>query len=456
MVEQLYALLHHLTVLAIIFMLALLGVAGIRVQAKEARRYKDGGLAAAPKGKAHGIIMGKNKLGRLVYSPTGREGHVCVFGGSGQGKTAAILIPTLRSWTGPFFCIDISGDIATNVTPTKSLRFEPSSRETVPYNVFALIDELEGDTDAQNEQLEKLAYLIMPDIPNASDASLFFNTEGRKILTGVLIAFYHAGLDFAEICRKIVGLGWRDLFRELDSQACEVASMYISSFKGTSEQNTGGCKQAVDAAVKLFALNKAVANALRRPRSGEASFTPRTLETTSVFMVVPDNLLDVYGPLMNIVISQSLTYFSTRTIGAKPTILFALDEFASLGKMDIIGALQKLRKRSVRLLVISQSMADLDRVYGETERKSMMANYRYQVVLGAADTETQEYFAKLIGHKKENTVSTTHGAGTSYTEREERVYAVEPEELGRLKKELIVIHPGGHERLQKAFYFKGQ
>ena len=63
--------------------------------------------------EAHGIIFGK--LGRkVVYSPVNDEGSVGVFSSTGTGKTTAIGIPTLRSWTGTSFTIDISGDICDN------------------------------------------------------------------------------------------------------------------------------------------------------------------------------------------------------------------------------------------------------------------------------------------------------------------------------------------------------
>ena len=36
--------------------------------------------------------------------------------------------------------------------------------------------------------------------------------------------------------------------------------MFISSFVGASEQNTAGCKQAADDALKLFAANEKIKN----------------------------------------------------------------------------------------------------------------------------------------------------------------------------------------------------
>ena len=145
-----------------------------------------------------------------------------------------------------------------------------------------------------------------------------------------------------------------------------------------------------------------------------------------------------------------------RPLDAKTPILLALDEFASLGKLDITPALRKARKRHTRIMVLTQSMADLDLIYGKEERASMMANFAFKAVLGAADTDTQEYFSKLIGMadaaKESRTLSGL--APSSRTITTEQRYAVEPCSLANLGNNLILLHPGGYTRLRKAFYFK--
>lgn len=410
-------------------------------------------LKTARKGNAHGIIFGK-KGGRIVYSPADRDGHVAVFGGSGLGKTSALLIPTLRSWTGTSFTIDISGDICKNVDMPNKLVYEPANPDSTPYNIFAPVDALNSEDD-QNEALEQLAFLLMPDSEKMSDASQFFNTEGRKILTAALIAFYHEGMDFVPICEKIISNSWKDLFNAIDETGYTKGIQYINSFAGASEQNTAGCKQSADAAVKLFATNERIKRTIRRSGQNEPVFSPSTLETNNVFVVVDDSKLKLYAPLLHIITAQSLEYFSNRSNDSEITILFCLDEFASLGKMEITDALRKLRKKHVRIMLLSQSMADLDLIYGKDERMAMMNNFKFKAVLGADDTDTQEYFAKLIGYKTTQKHSKSKSDRmTTYTEAESREWAIEPADLARLGKDLILLHPDGFMRLRKNFYFK--
>lgn len=410
-------------------------------------------LKKASKTKAKGIIFGK-KGHSLIYSSTDREGHVAVFGGSGLGKTSALLIPTLRSWDGTSFTIDISGDICRNVDMPRKMIYEPANPNSVPYNIFGTIDRME-DEDNQNEALEEIAFLLMPDNEKMSDTSKFFQVEGRKILTAALIAFYHVGMDFIPICEKIVRSGWKDLFRAIDEIGYEKATQYINSFEGASEQNTAGCKQACDMVLKLFATNEKVKKTIRRPFDGDLDFLPARIENHNVFVLVEDSKLKLYAPLLHVITAQSLEYFSQRSSEKKHTILFCLDEFASLGKMEITDALRKLRKKRIRIMMLTQSMADIDLIYGRDERMAMMNNYRFKVVLGASDTDTQEYFAKLIGYTDTKTHSKSRNAKqVTHTESEAKEWAIEPAELDRLKKDLVLLHPDGYMKLKKNYYYK--
>lgn len=400
-----------------------------------------------------GIIFGKYKH-QYFYSPTNDEGHVLVVGGSGSGKTSAILIPTLQHWTGTSLTIDISGDICKNVRMDNKLIYEPINPDTVPYDVFSPIDQLE-DEDSQNEALEQLAFLLMPEDDTMSDSGKFFRTEGRKILTASLIAFYHQNMDFIPICEKIVSSSWQVLFRSIDNTGYQPAIQYINSFEGASPQNTAGCKQACDSVLKLFATNQKIKHAIHRPAEGEESFSPSALEGKNIFLVIPDSKLKLYAPLLHLIASQCMEFFSDRSNDAKNTILFCLDEFASLGHMDIIDALRKYRKKHIRIIILTQSTADIDLIYGRAERSAMLNNFKYKVVLNADDTDTQEYFSKLIGYSITQRQSISKSSKqTTRTKSDSREWTVEPADLARLGDDLILLYPGGYKKLKKCFYYK--
>lgn len=408
--------------------------------------------------QAHGIIFGK-KMKKVVYSPEDSEGSVGVFSASGTGKTSAVCIPTLRSWTGTSFTIDISGDICKNCPdmPHK-LIYDPTSDVTAVYNVFGVIDDI-ADFDGKNEALEQLAFLIMPPCENANENAKFFLDNGRKILTASLIAFYHSGFDFVDICKKIVSSSWKDLFAEIDKTQNETAIMLINGFSGASEQNTAGCKQSADDACKLFATNAKIQKSIKRPSENEESITPKKLESHNIFVIVDDPLLKLYAPVLHIITAQIMQYISSRDLSNKTPILLCLDEFASLGKLEILEALRKYRKRHCRVLIMTQNLADLEIIYGAAETRAIMANLKYKLLLGGlGEVESQEYFAKLIGYKTVKKISTSKNAQTvTQNESEAKEYIIEPAQLDRLGNDnLILIHSenDGYLKLNKAYYFK--
>lgn len=404
-----------------------------------------------------GVVFGKEKNGTTVYSPAADEGHIAVFGGSGSGKTSAILIPTLRCWPGTSLTIDISGDISSNVDCPNKLIYEPGNPFSVPYDIFAAIDEMD-DEDDQNEALSKIAYLLIPEIPDASANAKYYQDGGRNILTAALIAFYHSGKDFIEICKIISSNTPEQLFKAISEEGSEIANYYISNFQGVHPQNVSGCKQTCETAVNFFATTKKLWNSIRRPEPGETAFTPAAIEKHNVFVLIPDVKTDVYGPLMGIITSQTLAYLSARPT-VEQNVLLCLDEFASLGKLDIVGGLRKLRKKRVRIMILTQNLTDLEDVYGRGAHRSMLSNFAFTAILGVNETETQEYLAKLIGQEEKERISTTSGAGllgrpSSVTRTREKDFIIQPSELAHLGDELILLSPDGYSRLKKAYYFR--
>lgn len=445
-------------VLACISLLLLLFLQG-RGKVKSNNQKKLLNLKWGKRGKAHGIIFGRIKS-KVLYSEVSQEQHAFVCAGTGKGKTSSLLIPTLRSWTGSSLTIDISGDISKNCPDMESkIVFEPEDNETIPYDVFSMIDKMNNE-DQQNEALCQLAILLLPEHPGMNDNALFFLKNGRKILSSAFIAFYHRGLDFCEICRKVVSSSWQNLFNEIDETGDQEAILYINGFVGANEANTSGCYQQAVEAVDLFATNRNVINSVRRPSKGEMALQPDCIETNNIFVIVQDEKLELYSPLMNIIVSQFMQYISSRMVekGKSKTILLALDEYASL-HIDsgmILEATRKYRKRLCRLMILTQNLADLVILYGQEVTRGLIGNFDYKVLLGGiGDLESLETFAKLIGYKETTKRSVSKSStGTSRTESEDREFIIEPSELDRLGDKAILISPEGHFILDKNFYYK--
>ncbi len=400
-----------------------------------------------------GIVFGR-RFGRWIFSPTDDEGHVGVFSGTGTGKTYTVGVPTLQRWRGTAFVIDISGDICRKVKGRK-LVFDIEDPTSLPYNVFADIDQMESD-NAKLEGLRKLSLLVMPDpLHFGSGAERFFHEGGRKIFTASLIAGYFSGEDFIPICRRTANSAWRDLFEWIDDSGNAEARAYINEFEGQKDADISGCKSNCDRAIDLFAHSEVLQQIVRRPHDGEDYIIPSKVEGTSIYCCVPDVDLKYYSPLVNIITAQIMQYISGRKASRKTRqILLFLDEFSSfrLAADVVLEALQKYRKKRCRVMIMTQNIADLNRLYGNDTARSLLSNMAFKVLLGGLDDpESARYFADIIGYRKARRISygTTEAGGhltigptsRSTTTSENREYVIEPADLDRIgRQKMILLH----------------
>lgn len=424
-------------------------------------KEKEKKMDRAKIGHGHGMIFGldpKNK-NYEIFSDCVEEGHAGIFSATGTGKTSSIGIPTLRSWTGTSFVIDISGDLCKNCLDIKNkLIYEPENMNTTPYDIFWVIDQLPNEA-LKNQAIEELCYLLKPAENSGNAAAKYYQDGGRKILIAAFIAYYHQGIDFDDICTLIKRSSYQDLFNAIDASGNQTAIYYINGFQDVSENNIGGCKESADDAITLFATNTYVRQSLRRSND---AINPAKIETDHIFVALDDASTDVLQPLLNIITSQMMQYISRRVVNTNsPRILLYLDEYASL-KLDstmILSALRKYRKRLCRIMILTQNTADLDLLYGHDTTRVIMGNLKYKCLLGGLnEPDSQEYFGKLLGYNKAQTRSKSKNSRqVTVTEGEQREYIIEPADLDRQGDDTVILIVQGIKKpifLKKNYYFK--
>lgn len=410
------------------------------------------GLSLAKVDSAEGIILGKYWQWRL-FSPTRAEAHIAVLGGSGSGKTSCIGIPTLRKWQGNFFAIDISGDIthaiSNDVPAIIYSPLEPRPLSKTCYDPFYEIDKI-IDSYERNTALCNIAHYLIKDEPGRKhDAGAWYDASGRDILKAAFLAFYEQGDDFVEIAKKVVNNDYETLFRLINECGNDEASTYLNKFQPLRPQDIGGCFESAQSALLPFTNPVLDSWVGRSDQTGRPSFGPSTLEEYNIIFVLPDKKREQFAPLTELLVNQFFDYLAGRDLAAKQKILFFLDEFASFPNIDISPALQKFRKRNVRIMLLFQSLAQLDRNYGISTRQEIIDNIGITAVCKLNNVETQEYFSKKAGSKI--TFRSSHTSSGSSTSMEVKNRAIEPEAFERLRRTLIIFSGGQYLRAFKAF-----
>jgi len=320
------------------------------------------------------------------------DGHILVCGGAGSGKSSSIAMPSILAWQSPIFAVDIKGELSAGTQNRTAPRkiFNPICHDTQGFDPFYLLRGSNNPAQAAHE----IAAAIVPEPANLKDP--FWVRAAQNLLTGFMLHYHHEGYDFVdtmtEILSKPVDLHIKYILMGTRSTA---SRLYISQFATLEGKTLGGIFAELSSNIIIFTADRHIMAALRK----ENIITPRDLEHgIDVFLSIPEDKLEQWRPLLTLITNQFLKHFERRPEKTAKPILFLLDEFPRLGKIDMIATgLTTLRSKKITICIIIQSLAQLDFLYGSALRRIILDNCAYKAILGASDAETQEYFSRLVG-----------------------------------------------------------
>ena len=413
-------------------------------------------VALASAGDVSGFVFGK-KGGKYVTMPEATDGHVLVIGGAGSGKTAGVAIPTLMSWRERVFAIDIKGEL---YQKTKAARteaqikvFNPTDPNAHGYDPFFVLKH----SAEVPEEARALALSICPLPAEVKDP--FWIQSAQNMLTGFLVYFFHKDFSFSETMKAIKSRGVKKLITEIMEGEDEQAIAEVSQFDGMDDKTLSGVFTELSNHITIFATSAD----LQRALSGHGRcITPADLENGyDVYCCIPEHKLEQWKELMGMLCNQFLKSFERRPDGNTKPILFLIDEFPRLGKIETISnGLATLRSKKIHIALFVQSKSQLNAIYGKDVAEVIADNCSYKAILKASEPNTQEWCSKLVGTYDKKKLSSNYnadvigigkGQGTSKTEEEKKI--IKPEEFAYLQ-DVVCLFPNGYRRIDKAYYFK--
>ena len=126
----------------------------------------------------------------------------------------------------------------------------------------------------------------------------------------------------------------------------------------------------------------------------------RALKRRPISIYLAPNVTDItlMRPLLALFVQQTLDTLMLGLTERSIPVYFLLDEFRQLKKMnEITTKLPYVAGYNVKMAFVIQDLKNLDEIYGETSRHSLMGNCGYQLVLGANDQVTAENVSKSLG-----------------------------------------------------------
>lgn len=397
----------------------------------------------------------------IVGMSEGEDGNVLVVGGSGSGKSSGIIEPTTMTWNAAMCVTDIKGELSSHycelynkgIVKRRALIFDPTSADSPSYDPFYCI--IHGDSIDLFDDMRQIVHAIFP-IP-AYTKEPYWRECVQEIFLGALLYYYNLGLSFNQTISAILTLGVAEICEAIRKSSDDAAKRYIGAFENLNPEMLATFDRELRNGLTVFS-EPHIQNAFRGERDEARFFSWDCVDEFNVFLKIPENRIEQWSGLINLMYSQLMHYlelrpdkYSIEGTGNMPVLLI-MDEFAKFGKLDYLkNAISTLRSKSVNICLVIQSIAQLDSIYGQNERRIIMDNCRFKAILNANDSETQKLLAELIGTHivVEHNFSTNKenlDSIDSYSHKRE--YIVQPHELAYLN-DVILLTPDGSCRIHK-------
>lgn len=403
-----------------------------------------------------GVIIGKYK-GKYLTSPG--QHHVMLAAPTGSGKGVGNVIPNLLNWNHSAIVLDVKRE---NFGLTAGFRakhghkvflFDPaaSDRRTHRWNFLGYV----RDDHAQRvDDLQKIGYILFPDISGVDPIwsggcrSLFlglalylFETPGKPRTPGQ-VAREGFGLDVERFKSMIAD---RQKAGSPLSSTCELA---LLDYLNAPDKTRDSIRKTFTSRMELF-LNPTIDAATS---ANDFDLEALRKERITIYLgVTPDNL----GRLSSLLslFFQQVVDLHTRELpernpALKYQLLLLIDEFAALGKMQVIvDAIAFIRGYNIRLLPIFQSPSQVRAIYGAEHALAFFQNHTLRIVYEPADFASAKEISEELGTetvtKKNRSRPTLGGKGGSVSDSDHGRAVLLPQELTTIGSDTEIIFMRG-------------
>jgi type IV secretion system protein VirD4 len=149
--------------------------------------------------------------------------------------------------------------------------------------------------------------------------------------------------------------------------------------------------------------------------------------------ILPNKLAEsrlIVNLLFSQVINQNTKELPQNNPDLKHQCLLLMDEFTSIGKVDIIStAVSYMAGYNIRLLPIIQSMSQLDATYGKEIGRTIITNHALQIIYAPREQQDANDYSEMLGYTTVKKRNVSRGKEKSYSESEERRALMLPQEL---------------------------
>lgn len=360
--------------------------------------------------RAGGLFLGLDDQGSEVGITT--ERHAITIAGAGAGKGACLLIPNALRWPHNLLVVDPKGEVAAASWQAREALgqsvhvLDPFKVADVPDRLrasFNPLSAIDPESPTGREDIEAIADGLI----KRSDPKHEEWYDGAASLLAGLMAYTIecAPPDFRNLAGVRELLNQEDEALNVDAQKMLDAKAFgrlareagltiltaLKSEKGMEKDFLGAAKR-----YTKWMDSPPIAAAL-----ASSSFNLSDLKTgaASVFLVLPPQYIDTHAAFLRMFVRGGITAMMQDGAKVKKRCLFMMDEFFTLGKLEIVAKSAGLmRGYGLHLWPFLQDLGQLQTLYGEKLAETFFGNADAHIFFGNTDSITLNYVSNQLGN----------------------------------------------------------
>ena len=409
------------------------------------------------------LLIGRSaKSGKLLRYDG--AAHLLTMAPTRSGKGVSTIIPNLLLLDRSVICIDPKGENARVTARARATKgpvwcldpFGVSGRTPARYNPLDRLDPASLDLA---EDANTLADALVHDAPGQS-GDAHWNEEAKALIAGLILhTVTHEPADRRTLAtvRDYLTLAparFAALLADMQDSAGAggLVARAANRQLGKSDREAAGVLSSAQRHTHFLDSPRIVASTA----ASDFTFAGLKESTGTVFLCLPPDRLDTYARWLRLLVSQAVTDMARSPARPARPVLFLLDEFAALGRLEPVErAMGLMAGYGLQLWPILQDMHQLRANYGE-RAGTFMSNAGVIQAFGVNDHATADMLSRTIGDTtlEYDTVSTSRGIGwgENRASPSESVSAhvtarrlATPDEIMRMRPDqLLLLRQGEH------------
>lgn len=350
-----------------------------------------------------GLLIGRDMKTRKLLRYPG-PAHLLTIAPTRTGKGVGTIIPNLIDYPGPVVCIDPKGENAI-VTARERARFgpvhvlDPFGITGLPSAAFNPLDRIDSAGLDLADDAMTLADALVYDAPGEAGEA-HWNDEAKALIAGLIL---HIVASEPPASRTLATLrdhltlapqAFAALLADMQAQGGLVARA-ANRHLGKSDKEASGVLSAAQRHTHF----------LDSPRMGQVlgrsdfAFADMKASPATIYLVLPPDRIAAYARWLRLMIAQALTDLSRGGAAPARPVLFLLDEFAALGRLDPVErAMGLMAGYGVQLWPIVQDIHQLRALYKD-RAGTFFSNAGVLQVFGVNDYDSARLVSDLLGQE---------------------------------------------------------